>query len=188
MKICTPECRAARAALLREARWLRAAADEVRDTDPRWAAQLEESAKRRRAEAKSMREDPVLAAAKVERWNNPPTKTTAKVTAAHPHGTYTQRQTRNAPRSRERRPTARRSSQRRAASSTARGSRGDPDDSPGDPPPSSLAAATRRVEHSGNLEVLYRVVMAREALQVGDFGTAEAVLADLEDELERTAA
>jgi len=151
------ECRAARAHLLLEARRDRASADAIRDTDPELATQLDERAQRSRAEARDMRRDPVLAQAKVERWNNPPAKTTAKVTAAHPHGTIA-RQARHARRPRERRPsarraTSRRSGQRRAASSTARGgSRSNPDSS-GDDPPGGWPPPTGRVVGSGNLDV-----------------------------------
>ncbi len=61
------------------------------------------------------------------------------------------------------------------------------DDGPSDPPPAEPQPAADVAAPSGNLEVLYRVVMAREAIQLADYGMAEAVLCDLEDDLRSAA-
>ena len=60
------------------------------------------------------------------------------------------------------------------------------DDGPSDPPPAEPQPAAE-VAPSGSIEVLYRVVFAIEALQLADYGTAEAVLRDLEDGLRNAA-
>lgn len=81
--------------------------------------------------------------------------------------------------------------QREHRSTGARSSRGSPesDDGPSDPPPAKpRPSAGVAAAASGNLEVLPRVIMALEAVQMAEYGMAEAVLRDLEDELRGEAA
>jgi hypothetical protein len=75
-------------------------------------------------------------------------------------------------------------------STGARSTRGSPksDEGPSDPPPAEPQPLAEVAAPSGNLEVLYRVVTALEAVELADYGMAEAVLRDLEDDLRRAAA
>jgi hypothetical protein len=77
----------------------------------------------------------------------------------------------------------------RRGSRRATSTRGSPDDpDPGPSPPSVESQPQAEVATpSGNVEVLYRVAFALEAVQMADYATAEAVLRDLEDELKSAA-